>query len=338
VIAIARMLAPIALLVAIPVLPVAAEPQPERSPSQRSPSQPATAPAPASERARLSIEPAGHPITRLSIENPLGDVRVEGYDGTALQIETHKLAPDEDALDRLHISLVPNPDGSVMIKTTADSGKELRPVARSIVRVDLVIRAPRDARVEAAVSSGLLEVLNMDAGGDLDTASGPISVRNVQGELWTHSVSGLTRLEQVFGSVDAQTLSSDLNLDTIGGERLVASVHRGQIKGRRVRARDIQLTTTEGKIVLEAEAALRGRLVVSSFKGDVDVQLRHHGGVLVRARGIKVDLGAPSQARPNGWVEAALAGADPLTLVATALVELRAAQGNVKFAIIESRP
>lgn len=292
----------------------------------------------ASERARLTIEPAGRAITRLSIENPLGDVRVEGYDGTALQIETHKVAPDEDALDRLHISLVPNPDGSVMIRTTADSAKELKLVPRNAVRVDLVIRAPRDARVEAAVSSGTLEVINMDAGGDLDTASGPISVRNVQGELLTHSVSGMTRLAQVFGSVDAQTLSSDLDLDTIGGDRLVASVHRGRIDGRRVRVRDVQLTTTEGKIVLEAEAALRGHLVVSSFKGDVDVQLRHRGGVLVRAHGIKVDLGAPSRPRPNGWLEAAVGARDPVALVETALVELRAARGNVKFAIIESRP
>jgi len=295
-----------------------------------------TAPASVSERSRLSIEPSGHAIKRLQIENPLGDVKVEGYDGTAIQIETHKEAPDEDALDRLHISLVPNPDGTVAIKTTADGGKEFRPVARGAVRIDLVIRAPRDARVEAAVSSGALEVTNMDAGSDLDTGSGPIWVRNVQGEVLTHSISGTTRLAQVFGSVDAQTLSSDLDLDTIGGERVFASVHRGRIEGRRVRARNVELTTTEGKIVLEAEAALRGRLVVQSFKGDVDVQLREHGGILVRARGTKVDLGAPARTQPNGWVEASLGRR--AAAIETALVELRAPRGSVKFAIIESGP
>ena len=289
------------------------------------------------ERSRLTIEPAGQAITRLSIENPLGDVRVEGYDGTAIQIETHKVAPDEDALDRLHISLIPNPDGTVAIKTTADGGREHQPVARAAVRIDLVIRAPRDARVEALVGSGTLEVANMDAGGDLDTGSGPISVRNVQGEVLTHSVSGLTRLVQVFGSVDAQTLSSDLDLDTIGGDRLIASVHHGRIDGRRVRARDVELTTTDGRIMLEAEAALRGHLVVSSFRGDVDVQLRRHGAVTVRARGTKVDLGAQSRTQSNGWVEAAIRTGDG-ALIETALVELRAMRGNVRFAIIESRP
>src|SRR6185436_17968655 len=148
----------------------------------------------------------------------------------------------------------------VTIRTTADGGRERSPVARSAVRIDFVIRAPRETHVEAAVSSGRLEVANMDAGGDLDTSSGPISVRNVQGELLTHSVSGATRLAQVFGSVDAQTVSSDLDLDTIGGDRVIASVHRGRIDGRRVRARNVELTTTDGRIVLEAEAALHGRL------------------------------------------------------------------------------
>jgi hypothetical protein len=290
------------------------------------------------ERARLSIEPAGHAIKRLSIENPLGDVRVEGYDGTAIQIETHKFAPDEEALDRLHISLVPNPDGTVTIKTTADGGRERQPVARGAVRIDLVIRAPRDARVEAAVSSGTLEVANMDAGSDLDTASGPISVRNVQGAVLTHSVSGATRLAQVFGSVDAQTVSSDLDLDTIGGDRLIASVHHGRIDGRRVRARDVELTTTEGRIMLEAEAALRGHLIVSSFQGDVDVQLRRHGALVVRARGTKVDLGTSARAQSNGWVEAVLGAGANAALVEAAVVELRALRGNVKFAIIETRP
>jgi hypothetical protein len=306
------------------------------APSRDVPAPTRLAPTGVNERSRLSIEPSGHAIKRLLIENPLGDVRVEGYDGTAIQIETHKEAPDEDTLDRLHISLVPNPDGTVAIKTTADGGKEFRPVARGAVRIDLVIRAPRDARVEAAVSSGALEVTNMDAGSDLDTGSGPIWVRNVQGEVLTHSVSGTTRLAQVFGSVDAQTLSSDLDLDTIGGERVFASVHRGRIAGRRVRARNVELTTTEGKIVLEAEAALRGRIVVSSFKGDVDVQLREHGGILLRAKGTRVDLGAPARTQPNGWVEASFG--HRTAMIETALVELRAPRGSVKFAIIESGP
>lgn len=285
------------------------------------------------ERARLEIQPAGRAFKQITIENPLGDVRVEGYDGTAIQIETRKQGPNEEAIDRLRVSLVPNPDGTVRMKTTADGGPESTPLARSSVRIDLIVRAPREARIEAVSSSGQLEVSNMDAGGDLDTSSGKITVRNVAGELSTHSVSGATSLSQVFGSVDAQILHNDLALDSIGGERLVASVNQGKIEGRRVRSRNIELTTMRGNIVFEGEASLRGRFVISSLKGDIDVKLRRNGVLVVRGRGAKVHLGALAKTRPDGWLEAShgqmVANATPAT------VELSARQGTVDFRLVE---
>jgi hypothetical protein len=285
-----------------------------------------------SEHARLELAPAGHAFKALQIENPLGDVKVEGYDGTAIMIETHKQAPDDDTLERLRVSLVPNPDGTVRITTTADHTPESKPVARSAVRIDLVIRAPRSAHVDATVSAGKLEVSNMDGGGELDSASGALTVHNLSGELVTNTVSGPTTLAQVFGSVDAAAISADLDLDTIAGERLIASANHGHIAGRRVRSRDVELTTTEGKIVLEAEAALRGHLVVSSLRGDVEVHLHRHGSVLLRARGTKVDLGQQQTVhpQPNGWTEASF-GQDEHP----ALVELRSTYGNVQFTVVE---
>lgn len=290
------------------------------------------------ERARLEVQPvAGTPIKQLSIDNPLGDVKVEGYDGTSILIETRKTAPDEDGLDRLRVSLVPNPDGSVRIATTADRDKESKPLARGSVRIDLIVRAPRDARVDAAVSSGKLEVTKMDAGGELDSGTGAIAVSNVAGDLSTHTISGSTKLSVVFGSVDAQSLASDLDLDTINGERLVASANRGRIAGRRVRARDIELTTTDGAIVLEAEASLHGRIMVASLKGDVDVKLRRPSAnaLAVRARGSKVNLGsAMSAARTSsdGWVEAKIGEA---TADVPAVVMMRSRYGIVQFTVVD---
>ncbi|CAN5798316.1 hypothetical protein BH11MYX3_BH11MYX3_41730 [soil metagenome] len=288
------------------------------------------------EHSRLEVAPGGRAIKQLTIDNPLGDVKIEGYDGQSILIETRKTAPDEDALDRLRVSLIPNPDGTVRILTTADGGKELRPLARSAVRIDLIIRAPRDARIDAASSAGSLEVINMDAGGDLDTASGPISVRNVSGGVSTHSVSGNTSLTQVFGTVDAQTLSSDLDLDTIGGDRLIATANQGKIAGRRVRSRDVELTTTDGTITLEAEASLRGHMMVASLRGDIDVKLRRHGVVMVRARGAKLNLGSTlgsAKAAKDGWVEGQLGGVKPSAHAS--IVELRSQFGMVKFVVIE---
>ena len=298
---------------------------------------PAHKQAGAENRSTLTVEPAGRSFKKLTIENPLGDVRVEGYDGKAIQIETNKFAPDLDILDRLRISLIPNSDGTVRIATTAEPppSREHR-APRSAVRIDLVVRAPRDARIEAIASAGKIEVINMDAGGDLDTGSGSISVRNMQGTLFTE-------FRQLVGtprrcSARSMDAVSDVDLDSINGEHLVASVNRGKIAGRRVRARDVELTTTEGKIFLEAEASLHGHLVVSSMKGDVDVRLRRMGPVMVRARGTKVSLGMPSQVANDGWTAAMIGELSSTSR--PALVELRSQTGIINFelAVIPPTP
>ncbi len=133
--------------------------------------------------------------------------------------------------------------------------------------------------------------------------------------------------------MDAATISSDVDLDSINGEKLIASANKGRIAGRRVLSRDIELTTTEGKIVLEAETSLHGRLVVSSLHGDIDVHLRRHGGVTMRARGSRVDLGQPPATLEHvgGWTQASLGHhGDP-----AASVELQSKYGIVSLAVIE---
>ena len=318
-----RLLAlPIALLAALSATAVA---QPEHgTPERGAPSRGVI------EHSRVELAPAGQAFKQLVVDNPLGDVRIEGYDGHGLMIETHKHAPDDDTLERLRVTLVSNPDGTVRIATSADGGPELRKIARSQVQIDLVIHAPRNVRFEAMVSAGKLGVVNMDAGGELDTSSGPIDVVNVQGELLTHSISGATSLAQVFGSVDAQTISSNVDLDSITGDRLVASATKGRIAGRRVLSRDVELTTTDGKIMLETEASLRGHLVVSSLRGDIEIKLRRHGAVRVRARGAKVDLGTPIAAQSDGWVQDTFGQGDH-----PALVELRSRWGSVRLTVVE---
>ncbi len=296
---------------------------------------PKPTPAPAvSEHANLEVQPSGkNPIKELTIDNPLGSVRVEGYDGTALQIESTKEAPTLAALHRLRISLVPT-DGAVRITTTADGGREVTPVSRRAVRIDLVVHAPRNAHVDVTTSAGTLSMINMNAGGDLDSASGSIAVDNVSGEVSTHSVIGDTKLEHVFGSVDAQSLGADVDLTTIHGERLIASsAGKGKIAGHDVNAHEVELTTTEGRIVLEGQAALRSHLVVSSISGDLDVRLHRRGALIVRARTAgKLELGPTASIQPqaDGWSQAQFGNDDT-----PAFVLLRSHVGVIRFAVVE---
>jgi hypothetical protein len=290
--------------------------------------------ADAPEHAVVEIKPKpDHPFKQLAIENPLGDLRVEGYDGDSITVETWKYAPDEDTVGRLHVSLVPSPDGTVRLVTSVDGGREVKPAPRGAMHVDVLMRVPRSARIEAAVTAGKLSMSNLDSGGDLDSSSGEIVVNNVAGELFTHSVTGHTSIVQAFGSVDAATVDSDVSLDTIGGEKLVASANQGRIDGRRVSSREIELTTTDGRIALEGELALHGHMVIASLHGDIDVRLRSHGPIMARARGVKVDFRNLPTTRQNDWVTAAIGravGSDPMSMV-----ELQSRFANVQFAIVQ---
>jgi DUF4097 and DUF4098 domain-containing protein YvlB len=148
-------------------------------------------------------------------------------------------------------------------------------------------------------------------------------------------VSGPTSIVQAFGSVDTQTLSSDLDLDTIAGDRLIASASHGKIAGRRVRSRDVQLTTNDGKIVFEAEAQLHSRIQVASIKGDIEIRM-HRGKtpLLVRGFGTKVNLaGMQTTTKPDGWVESRVG--QSLNNATATLVEMRSRLGLVQFSIIE---
>ena len=99
-----------------------------------------------------------------------------------------------------------------------------------------------------------------------------------------------------------------------------------------MRSREVELTTTSGKITLEAEAIARGHIVVSSLRGDVDVKIRRQAqaAMIVRGRGTKVDLGSQSVNVLGKWQEAKYGSGGE-----AALVELRATNGFVRFAVIQ---
>lgn len=297
--------------------------------AQGRPSAPVETPIPRSvERSQLDVAPSAVAFTSLSVDNPLGNVRIEGHDQATVSIETHKSAPDDPSLDRLRVSLVPGPDGALRLVTAVDGGKDARPVARGAMRIDLVIHAPRDLRFAARVGSGELQVTGMDAGGEADAGSGPITLRNIGGAVSAHSVTGALSLSEIFGSIDAETVDAAMRLDTIAGDSLIASAHRGLISGRRVRARSIELMTTLGDIDLEGELALRGKVQISSLRGNVTVRLRGRGLLSVRASGTKIDPGSTKVRMVRGIAMAEIGqGQDVSSL------DVRSRHGAVAFVV-----
>jgi hypothetical protein len=291
--------------------------------------EPGTAPEPVRERSTLEVaQPDKKPIKAVVVENALGDVLIEGHDGPGIVIITSKVAPDDDTLDRLRVSLVPDLDGTYRIVTRLDDLGGA-PVPTTAIRIDLIVRAPHAAHVDGRVDDGLLALHNMDAGAELDVASGRIEVKNVSGPVRASTVSAPMQLTEVFGIVDAQALAGDVILDTVRGDRLSASAHRGRIDGRRVRSRQVELVTTTGDVLLEGEAPLGAAILIASVRGTIDVRMRGLGGMAVRARGRNVDLGRGGRSE-DGTYRALFGRGDR-----PGQVELRTRYGDIRFAYIE---
>ncbi|MBK7073936.1 MAG: DUF4097 family beta strand repeat protein [Myxococcales bacterium] len=286
------------------------------------------------ERAEFQAGVVGRPVGVIAIDNSLGDVRIEGYDGTTVTVIAVKHAPDAASLRRLRVESLANPDGSVRLTTllTDRGGAERPAVALAAVRVDLTVKVPRAATISGRVTTGRLEVANVDAGADLDSSTGPIVVRNVAGVVFARSLAGSQRFEEVFGSLDSHAVDGDLAFDSVRGAALTARAYAGDIAGRGVASKQVRLTSISGSIDLEAEPQAGGSVTVTSLRGAVDVRLRGTVGVAVRARaGGRVTLaGAATPTTADRWIEARYGARRD-----RAAVQVESRFGDVSFALMQ---
>ncbi len=286
------------------------------------------------ERDVVEVDPA-KPITLVHIDNRIGDVRIEGHDDKKVVISAFKRAGDSDTLDRLKVTLVPDPGGSVRISTSITAGKEARTIPAGTVKLDLVIRAPRSAEVNARVWNGRLEMHGMENGAELSANNGDIEVKNASGTIVTHSATGSQRFEEIFGAVDAQALAGEMALEVVRGQRLDASVHEGRIDGRQVRVRHATMRTTRGDIRFAGQALAGGRYSFASYRGNVEVSFAHTTPLAIRAHSRKGTIRFPRELATRiderGWTTATVGGRSS----SAAIVELRSRMGNIQFTVVE---
>lgn len=297
---------------------------------------PGPAASPVFERDVVEVDPApGIDVSRIGVDNRLGSVRIEGHDHDSVVIIASKRAPDAATLERLRVALIPDPSGPVRISTAITAGADARPIPGGLAAIDLVIRAPRAARVEARVWNGRLTVMGMENGAELHANNGDIDVRNVSGTIETHSAGGTQQFAEVFGAVDAQALAGSMDLDMVRGDRLEASVHEGRIQGRQVQVRYAWLHTVRGDIHLYGQAMAGGHYRVGSYSGNIDVQLAAAGPVRVQAHADSGTASLPPALQPRPQGEGMVTGLWSRGQGTPALVELRSRMGSIRFSLAE---
>lgn len=224
------------------------------------------------ERDKVDLAPAdGVEITRVAIDNRFGEVSVIGHDAPGLTIIAVKRAPDDATMDRLKVSLVPDPNGPVAIGTSLLAVEEARPIAAGSIRIDLLVYAPRSARVAATTWNGAVALESLDNGAEVTTNEGDIRVKTVSGDIETHAAQGKQEFREVFGELEAEGLLGEMSFQTVKGARLAAVMHEGPIRARQVRAREVTLRTTHGDIDLVGQPVPGGSVRIAAHRGDVRV-------------------------------------------------------------------
>ncbi len=285
------------------------------------------------QRDLVEVSPAkGIRIQLVDIDNRLGDVRIEGHDRDTISILAVKRAPDQETMERLKVSLVPDPTGPVTIHTSLKAGEEARPIPAGSVRIDLVVLAPRQARVRAQVWKGRVEVKRVDNGAELVTDEGDIDVTQVSGTVTTQSGHGRHTFAQVYGAVDAQSVDGSMDLDLVRGDRLDAVVHMGDVSARRIRVRDLSVRITRGSARLEGEAVAGGRYAVASYWGNVEVRFKSKAPMRLRARVRSGEVSLPSRFRRRHGAGGLVTGYASGSGRIPAELDLRTRQGMITLA------
>jgi hypothetical protein len=296
-------------------------------------SQPAVAPKDSLngvyERGVVEVEPSVAPIESIEIENDLGDVRIEGHDGDSVIIHAFKRAPDTETLERLKVSLIPDPNGVVRIGSRVATDGEVKKIAAGTVRIDLVIQAPRGARVEGRVWNGALSVLGMENGAELSANEGDIDIESSSGRFVTNSALGRQRIKEVVGEVDARGLMGELAMEVVRGRRLAARLHEGKVVARDVRSVDVSIHVTKGNVTFEGSPQLGGHWSIVTYRGNIEVSFSKRAPFRIAARARRGTVKLPSQLQParadgSGWIRGKHAEA-----TTAGEIQLAAAIGNI---------
>lgn len=261
---------------------------------------PESSPAPAGVYVQDLLEatpPPGTHITRLQVDNRLGDIRIVGHDGPGLSIFAVKHAPDEVTLERLEVKMVQDPSGPVSIRTQLAPSREARPIAAGSARIDLVIRVPRDARLEATVWNGRLRVRGLDNGAQVSANEGDIAVAQVSGPIVADIAEGKQRFEHIYGDIETRSLVGDVDLDVIRGPRLETSVKDGNVTARRVKVRELEIHVIKGDVRVQGEAMAGGHYRIASYRGDITARIRRGVHARVSARAPRGRLSLPERLR-----------------------------------------
>ncbi|MDW8290585.1 MAG: DUF4097 family beta strand repeat-containing protein [Armatimonadota bacterium] len=215
--------------------------------------------------------PAG---ARLIVQNMLGDVRVQGQEGTSqMRVRAEGAiraeGPEQAGREADVWAPVIEQRGEVVFVRLARAGR--------FASADVDITVPVGVAVEIQSTVGDVVVEGTHAAASVESATGDITVRESAGRIAAISASGDIHLQRCDAeNIDLQTKSGDIECEECACSGLLGLVARtasGDMEIRRLRAQQVQLNSVSGEIRLSLVEPFHGEAQVQNISGDVLVDL-----------------------------------------------------------------
>ena len=227
-----------------------------------------------------------HPLNArgtVSIENVKGRIQVRTWDKAEVHI-TGTLGDGverfevDGSRDRLDVEVkYPNNNRNTEPTTLILQVPTLASLEIDGVAVDIDVVGTAGAELSVDSVSGSVSIAGAPGEADIESVSGDVRVTLNSANVSVQSVSGNVELRgRLNGSIEAETVSGDLNIDT-RGERL----------------RNLTASSVSGDISIRGALAENGRIGTESVSGDITIAMPKSLSARVSGESFSGDLSAP---------------------------------------------
>ena len=211
-----------------------------------------------------SLEHQIGPRGRFTLRQAAGEVSIKGVEGDTVRV--YSLDGDKALGEQFNID---TGDGFLEMRQLERFGLGIRMFTGND-SPEIAVEVPHGATVSVETASADLQVSDLSGVKGFRTASGDVT---------------MTRLA---GALDVETVSGDIELEGQAPLELVGKSISGDVRVRVPRLRRLELGTTSGDLLLDAELTGDGPFALRSISGDVTIVGR--AGFRVEAETITGDL------------------------------------------------
>ncbi|MDQ5825070.1 MAG: DUF4097 domain-containing protein [Chloroflexota bacterium] len=247
---------------------------------------------------------------RLVLEQPVGDITIQGWDNTSLEITTDDEDDDYDVeVTGSQVTLRNRPrkvrlgEGfeSAMRELGDIGGLDVERVARHVekrvqrgmrrfkelnINIDMGrwshshdfnIKVPHNCDLMLRTSTGDLYVKDVNGTLFIQTTSGDVHLERLSGNLLASSASGDIHLRGMEGKVGVRSASGDVNISSADLQELGVQTASGDITAylKRVPDREFDVRTMSGDLRITVPADARLTAEATTVSGDLRCKLPH---------------------------------------------------------------